>query len=88
MSTNITLKNISDEIYDSFRSAAELYRRSINSKIIACLERVLMTKKITNEMHLTEAHQIRHELKGKKFRVADIEKTIDQGRPRSSLIVM
>ena len=81
MSTTITLKNIPEDIYDSLKSAAQAHHRSLNSEVIACLERVLMATKISNETHLANARQIRDELKGKKFKVADIEKAIDQGRP-------
>ena len=81
MGTSITLKNIPEAIYDSLRSAADAHHRSLNSEVIACLERVLMPTKITNEVHLAKARDIRNELKGKKFKVADIEKAIDRGRP-------
>ena len=81
MGMSITLKNIPDDIYASLRSAAEAHHRSLNSEVIACLERVLMPTKITNEVHLAKARHIRHELKSKKFKVVDIEKAIDRGRP-------
>lgn len=78
---SITLKNIPDELYRSLKSAAEVHHRSLNGEIIACLERVLMPARISNETHLARARQIRDELAGKKFKVADIERAIDQGRP-------
>lgn len=81
MGMTITLKNIPEDIYDSLKRAAEAHHRSLNSEVIACLERVLLPTKISNEAHLAKARQIRDELKGKKFKVADIEKAIDQGRP-------
>ena len=81
MGMSITLKNIPDDIYDSLRIAAEAHRRSLNSEVIACLERVLMPTRIPREEHLVTARKIRDELAGKKFNVADIEKAIDQGRP-------
>lgn len=81
MATNITLKNIPEDIYDSLRSAALAHHRSLNSEIIACLERVLVPTRIDNEAHLAEARRIRNGLAGKKFRMADIEKAINQGRP-------
>jgi antitoxin FitA len=78
---NITLKNIPDEIYASLKTSAQVHHRSLNSEVIACLERVLLPTKATNEAHLSTAREIRAELKGKKFKVADIDKAIDQGRP-------
>lgn len=80
MGITITLKNIPEDIYLGLKSAAKVHRRSLNSEVIACLERVLTPARIDNDAHLAVAQQIRDELKGKKFKVADIEKAIDQGR--------
>ncbi len=81
MGTTITLKNIPDEIYDSLKEAAVAHHRSINSEAIACLERVLLPTRASNEMQIARARQIRESLKGKKFKAADIQKAIDAGRP-------
>lgn len=81
MGVSITLKNIPDEIYDSLKKSAQVHHRSLNSEAIACLERVLIPTRVTNEAHLATARTIRAELKGKKFKAADIEKAINQGRP-------
>ena len=81
MSISITLKNIPDNIYQSLKAAAETHHRSLNNEIIACLERVLLPSKIGNEDHIAQAMQMREELKGKKFKITDIAKAIDQGRP-------
>lgn len=81
MSATITLKNIPDEIYDSLKEAAEAHHRSINSEAIACLERVLLPARGSNEMLIARARQIRESLKSKKFKAADIQKAIDAGRP-------
>ena len=80
MPTTLTLKNIPDAVYQRLKSSAELHRRSLNSEVIACLERVLTPARIDNDAHLAAAQQIRDEIKGKTFKVADIEKAIDQGR--------
>jgi plasmid stability protein len=80
MGVTITLKNIPEEIYLGLKSAAKVHRRSLNSEVIACLERVLTPARIDNDAHLAAAQQIRDEIKGKTFKVADIEKAIDQGR--------
>jgi plasmid stability protein len=81
MATTITLKNIPDDIYGSLKSSAEAHHRSLNSEVIACLERVLRPSKVSNEAHMALAAEIREELKGTKFSIVDIEKAIDQGRP-------
>lgn len=81
MGVTITLKNIPEDIYSGLKSAAKMHRRSLNSEVIACLERVLAPARISNDAHLDMARQIREELKEKKFRASEIEKAIDQGRP-------
>lgn len=81
MGTTITLKNIPDHIYASLRQAAETHHRSINSEAIACLEKVLLPSRVSNEEHLERARQIRESLAPRKFRAADIAKAIRQGRP-------
>lgn len=81
MGMTITLKNIPDEIYASLKAAAEAHHRSLNSEVIACLERVLMPTRISNETHLALAAQMREELRGRTFDVAEIEAAIDEGRP-------
>jgi antitoxin FitA len=81
MGATITLKNIPDEIYESLKQAADSHHRSINSEAIACLERVLLPAKISNEEQIIRARQIRERLHGKKFKAADILKAIDAGRP-------
>ena len=81
MGATITLKNIPDDVYDSLKLAADAHHRSINSEAIACLERVLLPSKVSNEEHMARARQMRESLKGKKFRAADIRKAIDDGRP-------
>lgn len=81
MAMTITLKNIPDDIYASLKRAAEAQHRSINSEVIACLERVLLPARVSHEAHIVQARQIRDELKGRKFKTADIRKAIAQGRP-------
>lgn len=81
MGATITLKNIPDEIYDSLKQAAETHHRSMNSEVIACLERVLLPSKAGHDEHLMRARQLRGALNPKKFKAADIAKAIQQGRP-------
>ena len=81
MGTTITLKNIPDDIYASLKQAADAHHRSINSEVIACLERVLLPTRISTDERIERARQIRASLGTKKFKTADILKAIDQGRP-------
>lgn len=81
MGTTITIKNIPDDIYGSLKAAAKAHHRSLNSEVIACLERVLLPSRISNEEHLALAAQIREELAGNTFEIDEIESAINQGRP-------
>lgn len=81
MATNITLKNVPEEIYDHLKQAAEAHHRSINSEVIACLERVLMPGREDPAEHIARARNIRARLDPKHFNASDIAGAIEQGRP-------
>lgn len=81
MPATITLKNIPDDIYDRLKEAAEAHHRSLNSEVIACLEKTLLPAKVSPEERLARARELRQRLKGRKFSAADIAKAINQGRP-------
>lgn len=42
----ITVKRIPQELYERLKESARIHRRSINSEILVCLERVLLTRKV------------------------------------------
>jgi plasmid stability protein len=81
MSTTVTVKNIPDEIYDNLKRVASAQHRSINSEVIACLERAMLPGKINNEELIDRARKIRGSLKGHQFSPADIQQAINEGRP-------
>jgi antitoxin FitA len=81
MPTNMTLKNVPDDIYSRLKNAAEAHHRSINSEIIACLERTLLPSKPSKEELIAKARSLRLTLKPGKFKVEDIASAIKQGRP-------
>lgn len=81
MATNLTLKNIPDDVYDRLKISAELHRRSINSEAIVCLETVLTPTKVTPAERIARACALRAELSTKKFKASDIDKLKKEGRP-------
>lgn len=81
MATNITLKNIPDEIYARLKSAAENHRRSINSEAIVCLETVLLPLRVQPSERLARARALRASLGAAKFDVADIDAFKRADRP-------
>ena len=81
MPTAITLKNIPDEIYERLKSTAAAHHRSVNMEAIACLEQVLMPTRASADDHLLAARKLRATLKPGKFKAAEIDRAIREGRP-------
>ncbi|NQU64060.1 MAG: Arc family DNA-binding protein [SAR324 cluster bacterium] len=77
----ITVKNIPDTLYENLKLAAQVHHRSMNSEIIACLEKELMLEKITTEKRIDTARQLRNKFKIDVVDVDEIESLIDKGRP-------
>jgi plasmid stability protein len=77
----ITVKNIPDSLYDNLKFAAQVHHRSINSEIIACLEKELMLEKISAEKRIENARQLRTKFKMEVADIDEIESLIDKGRP-------
>ncbi len=78
---NLTLKNIPDKLYDCLKEAASQHHRSINSELIACLEKAYMPTRWTTEQHLANAQTLRERVKVKKLSIKEIQEFKDQGRP-------
>jgi antitoxin FitA len=55
----ITVKNIPPEIYEKLKRAAEISRRSINSEIIACIERAVCSQAVDPDQLLANARKLR-----------------------------
>lgn len=81
MTTNLTLKNIPDDVYERLKTSAALHRRSINSEVIVCLETVLTPSKVKPAERIARARALRAELSAKKFKVSDIDKMKRADRP-------
>ena len=78
MAVTLTVENIPDEIYKSLKAAAAANHRSLEREAIACLEVALRPVTVSNKTHMALAKQMREELAGKKFQVADIEQAIER----------
>ncbi len=77
----LTIKNIPDSLYEQLKSAAELHRRSINSEVLVCLEKVLVAKKINTNDRLQRIEQLRASIKPNIITADDIDQAIENGRP-------
>ena len=77
----LTIKNIPDPLYEQLKSAAELHRRSINSEVLVCLEKVLVAKKTNTNDRLQRIEQLRASIKTNIITADDIDQAIENGRP-------
>lgn len=55
----VTVKNIPDELYARLKSVAVINRRSINSEIIMCIERAVVSRQINPIKILENARRLR-----------------------------
>jgi plasmid stability protein len=78
--TTITVKNIPDDIYHSLKNAAQAHHRSLNSEILACLEKTLLPMRVSSDERLMRARRLRESLATTTFQAQDIEEAIEQGR--------
>ena len=80
---SITVKNIPEPIYKKIKEQAEARHRSMNSEIIACLERSVEPKRVSPDEILQQARMMRKKVKG-MLSADEIREAIDQGRPSSA----
>lgn len=81
MPVTITLKSIPDTIYTRLKEAEESHHRSLNSEVIACLEKAFLPAKISPDERIARARALRDRLKDRTFNSTDIADAIVQGRP-------
>jgi len=55
----LTIKNIPDELYDRLKEAARTHRRSLNSEILYCVERMLAPYRLDVSDHIANARKLR-----------------------------
>ncbi|HEY7671012.1 MAG TPA: Arc family DNA-binding protein [Gammaproteobacteria bacterium] len=79
MPTNLTLKNIPDEVYERLKASAETHRRSLNSEAIVCLESVLLPGRMPAAERLDRARALRVGLP-KRFNAREIDALKRKGR--------
>lgn len=63
MATNLTIRNVPDQLYQDLKRQAALHRRSINSEAIVCLEMALYGQKIDPINILENARKLRSKTK-------------------------
>jgi plasmid stability protein len=66
---SITVKNIPTELYTLLKLAAKQSRRSLNSEIIACIERSVRSQQLDPDQFLVTARRLRE--KTTDYRISD-----------------
>ena len=77
----LTIKNIPDDLYDRLKEAARTHRRSLNSEILYCVERVLVPYKVDASEHLAMARKIREKTTGYTLSDEVLDSAKNVGRP-------
>ena len=55
----LTIKSIPTELYDRLKASAASHRRSLNSEILVCLERALLSERLDPAAQLARADALR-----------------------------
>ncbi len=77
----ITVKKIPDVLYEKLKDSAVKNHRSINSEVIACIERALGSNLIDPDEYLTSVRQLREGVKAPLLTDEVLDKAKNEGRP-------
>lgn len=80
MPTNITIRDIPDEIYEKLKLQANKHHRSINSEVIVYLKRIVQSHQHSPEQIIARAKNLKQKANG-SLSMKQIQKSIEQGRP-------
>jgi len=75
----ITLKGIPDDLYERLKLSAKAHHRSLNSEVIACLERQLTPHVPSTDERLARARKLRAAVAA-ELNPQEIAEAIRQGR--------
>ncbi len=80
MSTNITIRDIPDDVYEKIKQQAALHHRSINSEVIVYLKKLVQSNRRDPDQIINRARKLKQKAKG-TLSIDEIQQAIDQGRP-------
>jgi plasmid stability protein len=80
MPTNITIRDIPDEVYKKLKQQAELHHRSINSEVIFYLKQMIRSHRPDPNQVIARAKKLKEQAKG-SLTLQEIQRAIDHGRP-------
>jgi antitoxin FitA len=79
MPTNITIRDIPDEVYEKLKHQAELHQRSINSEVIFYLKKMVQSHRPDPDQVIARAKNLKRQARG-SLTMQQIHGAIDQGR--------
>ena len=77
----LTIKSIPEPLYRQLKKTAALHRRSINSEVLLCLERALLSRTVTPGELLARADAVRERIQVPYLTGAALRAAKDAGRP-------
>ena len=77
----LTIKNIPDDLYVRLKESARVHRRSLNSEILYCVERMLVPYKIDVSEHLAIARKLREKTAAYTLTDELLDVAKNDGRP-------
>jgi len=80
MPTNITIRDIPDEVYKKLKQQAELHHRSINSEVVFYLKQMVRSHCPDPNEVIARAEKLKLQAKG-SLTIKEIQQAIDKGRP-------
>ncbi len=81
MTTNLTLKNVPEDLYEELKRRAAENRRSINSEAIVWLERAVRERPLDSNAYLANLHRVREGMKLPYVTDEELDRAIEEGRP-------
>ena len=76
----LTIKNIPDELYEQLKQSAARHRRSVNSEVIVCLEKVLGSSFVDPATLLASIRALRKTVSTVFVNEEDLQAAKDEGR--------
>ena len=80
MPTNITVRDIPDEVYEKIKQQADLHHRSINSEVIVYLKKIVKSHRRDPRQIIARAKKLKQKATG-SLSIDKIQEAIDQDRP-------
>jgi plasmid stability protein len=76
----VTFKNIPDDLYEQLKQSANAHRRSVNSELIHCLEKMFKPSPISADELAEKARVLRGRVATERLDTDEINAARNQGR--------